>query len=162
MQPTVIKGIVHPKIEFLSIFTDRNIYLINFFIVLKAKEDIIKNVGNQKFAGPHWWKDKNTMKVAVDQKLFGFPRSLKLHACSAEERHSFRFKTTFEWVNDGINIKHYDRIDRQMTEFLFLGKYCFNVKIINIKNEERKITHYSWLKNLVFYFYMCLFNKIMT
>ncbi len=24
----------------------------------------------------------------------------------------------FEWVNDGINIKHYDRIVRQMTEII--------------------------------------------
>ncbi len=27
---------------------------INFFLVLNTKEDILKNVGNQKFAGPHW------------------------------------------------------------------------------------------------------------
>ncbi len=36
-----------------------------------------------------------------------------------------------EGVNDGINIKHYDIIDRQMTEFLF-----FNVK--TTKHKEKK------------------------
>ncbi len=41
------------------------------------------------------------------------------------------FKTNFEWVNDGINIKHYDRIDRQMTDFLL-----FNVK--TTKHKEKK------------------------
>ncbi len=46
-----------------------------------------------------------------------------------EERNSFRFKTKLEWVNDGINIKHYDRIDRQMMSFLF-----FNAK----KTKSRK------------------------
>ncbi len=38
------------------------------------------------------------------------------------------FKTN--WVNDGINIKHYDRIYRQMTEFLFL--------MLKQQNTERK------------------------
>ncbi len=61
---------------------------INLFLVVNTKEDISKNVGNQTVV------------------------------CSAEERNSLRFKTNFEWVNDGINIKHYDRIDRQMTEFI--------------------------------------------
>ncbi len=57
------------------------------------------------------------MELTGDQQLFGFPHSSK-YVCSAEERNSLRFKTNFEWVNDGINIKHYDRIDRQMTEFI--------------------------------------------
>ncbi len=48
MQPTVIKGIVHPKITFLSLFTHsrcaRLVYI--FVLVLNTKEDILKNVEN--------------------------------------------------------------------------------------------------------------------
>ncbi len=38
-------------------------------------------------------------------------------------------------------MKHCDRIDRQMTEFLF-----FNAK--TKKRKEKKITCYSWQKNI--------------
>ncbi len=54
MQPTVIKGIVQPKILFLSLFTHMlSQTCINFFLVLNTKEGILKNVGNQTVAGPH-------------------------------------------------------------------------------------------------------------
>ncbi len=43
------------------------------------------------------------------------------------------FKTKLERVNDGINIKHYDRIDRQMTEFVF-----FNAKTTKHKEKKKK------------------------
>ncbi len=97
----------------------------------------------------------NYMEVTVDQQLFGFLRSSKYHLCSAEERNSFRFKTTLEWVNYGIKIKH----------FYFLVNCFFNVN----KTQREKISHYSWLKNfntiyliesiyIVFYLYICSFN----
>ncbi len=51
---TVIKGIVHHKIVFLSLFT----YMfsqtcIHFYLQLNTKEDILYNLGNQTVAGPH-------------------------------------------------------------------------------------------------------------
>ncbi len=73
MQPTVIKGIVHPKIEFVIIYslTCCPKPVLNFFHVLNTKEDILKNVGNQTVAGPLDCRiKKNTMEVTVDQQLF--------------------------------------------------------------------------------------------
>ncbi len=51
----VIKGIVHPKNKILSLLLTVMLYqtCINFILVLNTKEDILKNVGNQTFAGPH-------------------------------------------------------------------------------------------------------------
>ncbi len=41
MLPTVIKGVVHPKIKFVIIYSLKlSQTLINFFLVLKTKEDI--------------------------------------------------------------------------------------------------------------------------
>ncbi len=51
MQPTVIKGIVHPKKMSVIIYSLTHILsqtCINFFLVLNRKYDILKNVGNQK------------------------------------------------------------------------------------------------------------------
>ncbi len=56
MQPTVIKGIVHPKIKFLSLYLLTHMMsqtCIHFFHALNTKEDILKNVENQTVAGPH-------------------------------------------------------------------------------------------------------------
>ncbi len=41
-----------------------------------------------------------SIKVNVDQQLFGYPRSSKyLILCSAQEINEYRFGTTCEWVN---------------------------------------------------------------
>ncbi len=56
MQPTVIKGIVYPRIVFLSLYLLIHILsqtCINLFLVLNTKEGILKNVGSQTVAGPH-------------------------------------------------------------------------------------------------------------
>ncbi len=54
MQPTVVKGIVHPTIYFCHyLLTDMlSQTCINLFLVANTKEDISKNVGNQTVAGP--------------------------------------------------------------------------------------------------------------
>ncbi len=55
MQPTVIKGIVHPKIKFMSSYLLTQLLsqtCIHLFIVLNTKA-ILKNVGNQTVAGPY-------------------------------------------------------------------------------------------------------------
>ncbi len=42
-----------------------------------------------------------TIKVNVDQQLFGYPDSPKyLILCSAQERNEYRFGKTWEWVNN--------------------------------------------------------------
>ncbi len=61
--------------------------------------------------------------------------SSKYHLCSAEERNSFRFKTTLEWVNDGIKIKH-----------LFI--FIFIIPLILIKQREKSLTTLD-LKTLI-------------
>ncbi len=43
------------------------------------------------------------MEVTGDQPLFWFP-TLFIITCLTEERNSFRFKTTWEWVNETIFI----------------------------------------------------------
>ncbi len=46
------------------------------------------------------------------------------------------FKTNFEWVNYGTNIKHYDKINnRQMAEFVF-----FNIKTTKRKQIKQLLT----------------------
>jgi len=41
------------------------------------------------------------MEVNGAHKLFGYPYSSKyLILCSAEERNSYRFRTSWGWVND--------------------------------------------------------------
>ncbi len=46
-----------------------------------------------------------TIKVNVDQQLFGYPDSPKyLILCSAQERNEYRFGTTWEWVNNDRNV----------------------------------------------------------
>ncbi len=42
------KGIAHPKMEILSLFTDLQVVpnCTSFFLLLNTKEDILKNDGN--------------------------------------------------------------------------------------------------------------------
>ncbi len=55
MLPIFIKGIVHPKMFILSLFTRCHVVPnpLICILVLNTKEDILKNVGNQTVAGPH-------------------------------------------------------------------------------------------------------------
>ncbi len=49
----------------------------------------------------HSRKKKNTMEVNGAPELLCFPHSSEyLPLCSAEQRHSYRFGTTWGWVND--------------------------------------------------------------
>ncbi len=46
-------------------------------------------------------RKKNTMEVNGAPELLCFPHSSEyLPLCSAEQRHSYWFKTTWDWVND--------------------------------------------------------------
>jgi len=54
MQPLVLKGVVYPKMQILSLFTHCNVVpnLYSLYFVLNTKEDFLKNVANQAVAGP--------------------------------------------------------------------------------------------------------------
>ncbi len=92
------KGIVHPKMKMLSAFThpkvDPNL--------LNTLEDILKKVYNQAVLGHHWLvgkiQDYGSQRLP---ELLCFPQTSEyLPLCSAEQRHSYRFGTTWGWVND--------------------------------------------------------------
>ncbi len=80
---------------------------MNFFVLLNTKEDILKKVCNQAVLGHHWLpkqEKKNTMEVNGASEQLCFPHSSEyLPLCSAEQRHSYRFGTSWGWAN-------YDRI----------------------------------------------------
>jgi len=47
----------------------------------------------------HSMKEKSTMEVNGQQKLFGWENSSKyLLLCSTEQRNSYKFRTTWGWV----------------------------------------------------------------
>jgi len=84
------KGIVHPHklchLLTLKLFQT----CLNRFLLLSTNKDILKNVSNQTVDG--LWKSR-----------VGYPHSSKyVILCSAEERNSYRFGTTWVWVNDDI------------------------------------------------------------
>jgi len=47
-QTTLLKGTVHPKKRAILSFTHPHVIPISLFLLLKTKEDILKNVGNRK------------------------------------------------------------------------------------------------------------------
>ena len=78
---------------------------MNFFLLLNTKEDILKNVSNQTVDGPHWLPYLFSLYYGLEvndaHQLFSYPYSSKyLPFCSAEERNSYRFETTWGWVYD--------------------------------------------------------------
>ncbi len=79
---------------------------MNFFVLLNTKEDILKNVGTEQFWGTIDFHSNfffPTMEVNVAPKQPGYKRSSKyLPLCSAEQRNSYRFGTTWGWVNYDI------------------------------------------------------------
>ncbi len=79
---------------------------MNVFVLLNTKEDILKNVGNRAVLGTidfHSIFFFPTMEVNGAPKQPGYKLSSKyLPLCSAEQRHSYRFGTTWGWVNDDI------------------------------------------------------------
>jgi len=69
---------------------------MNFFLMLNTK-DILKVTS---------MVGKKTMKFNVLHQLLGYWHSSKyLIMCSAEEINSYRFETTWEWVNDIFILK---------------------------------------------------------
>ncbi len=70
-----------------------------------TKEDIWRKFVTRLFWGTIEFhsRKKNTMEVNGAPELLCFPHSSEyLPLCSAEQRHSYRFGTTWGWVNDRI------------------------------------------------------------
>ncbi len=72
MQPTVFKGIVHPKKKFCHYLLMFSQTCINFFHVLNTKEDILKNVGNQTVAHLKGWgmKQTNHFHLGIESRWY--------------------------------------------------------------------------------------------
>ncbi len=101
---SILKGTVHPKMKILSSFTHPQV-VPNLYEFLCSAEHKGRYFEERLFWGTidfHCTK-KNTMEVNGAPELLCFPHSSKyLPLCSAEQRNSYRFGTTWGWVNDDI------------------------------------------------------------
>ncbi len=75
---------------------------MNVFVLLNTKEEIQNNLGNRAVLGHHWLSIfVPTMEVNGAPKQPAYKLSSEyLPLCSAEQRKSNRFGTTWGWVND--------------------------------------------------------------
>ncbi len=96
--------------------------LLLFFLVLNTKLDILKKVCNQTVACPQTKKKKDYGSQWGPATVW-LPTFFKIKLCSTEESNSFRFKTTWEWVNDN--------------RFLFFG-WTIHLMLIKQQNTKRK------------------------
>ncbi len=95
-----LKGIIHPKMKILSSFTHPQV-VPNLYEFLCSAEHKGRKPGC--FGAPltSIVGKKNTMEVNGAPELLCFPHSSEyLPLCSAEQTHSYRFGTTWGWVND--------------------------------------------------------------
>jgi len=100
-----LKGIVHPKWKCWHHLLTLKWFqtCMSFFLLLNTKENILKNVGNRTVDCNHWLPliFFPTMEGNGVHQLFNCQHSSKyLLLCSTEERNSYRFGTTWGWVND--------------------------------------------------------------
>jgi len=71
---------------------------MSIFVLLNTKEDILRLLVPIDFHSMKNNKNNNnnTMEVNGDQKLSGYPHSLKYRIlCLTDDRHSQRFRTTW-------------------------------------------------------------------
>ncbi len=97
------KGIVHPKMKILSSFTHPQLVpnLYECLCSAEHKGRYSEECGNRAVLGHHWLFFFPNMEVNGAPKQPGYKLSSKyLPLCSAEQRHSYRFGTTWGWVND--------------------------------------------------------------
>ncbi len=101
-----IKGIVHPKMKILSSFTHPQVVPNLYECVCSAehKGRYSEECGKQSSSGAPLTSIVfffPTMEVNGAPKQPGYKLSSKyLPLCSAEQRNSYRFGTTWGWVND--------------------------------------------------------------
>ncbi len=100
-----LKGIVHPKMKILSSFTHPQVVPNLYECVCSAehKGRYSEECGKQSSSGAPLTSIVffPTMEVNGAPKQPGYKLSSKyLPLCSAEQRNSYRFGTTWGWVND--------------------------------------------------------------
>ncbi len=101
-----VKGIVHPKMIILSSFTHPQVVPNLYECVCSAehKGRYSEECGKQSSSGAPLTSIVyifSTMEVNGAPKQPGYKLSSKyLPLCSAEQRNSYRFGTTWGWVND--------------------------------------------------------------
>ncbi len=91
-----IKGIVHPKIKILSF------PMIQSFLPLNTKGDILKNVGNQTIDSywlPMYVIFSQTMEVNGYRQLFGYQHSSKYLLFECSETNSNKLKKRYTNVH---------------------------------------------------------------
>ncbi len=100
---SVLKGIVHPKIKILSSLTHPRV-VTNLYEFICSAEHKGRYFEESLYGGTidfHSRRKKNTMEVNGAPELLCFPHSSEyLPLCSAEQTHSYRFGSTWGWVND--------------------------------------------------------------
>ncbi len=102
---------------------------MNVFVLLNTKEDILKEFGETE----QFWGTIDfhcilfpTMEVNGAPKQPGYKLSSKyLPLCSAEQRHSYRFGTTWGWVNDDTIFIFGWTIPLRVYEVFFPFFLCF-------------------------------------
>ncbi len=100
---TSLKGIVHPKIKIRSSFTHPQVVpnLYGCLCSAEHKGRYSEECGNQSSSGAPLTIDFSYYGSQWCPKTIGYKLSSKyLPLCSAEQRHSYRFGTTWGWVND--------------------------------------------------------------
>ncbi len=101
-----LKGIVHPKMKILSAFTHPQVVpnLYEFLCSAEHKGRYSEECGKRSNSGAPLTSIVfffPTMEVNGAPKQPGYKLSSKyLPLCSAEQRKSYRFGTTWGWVND--------------------------------------------------------------
>ncbi len=102
-----LKGIVHPKMKILSSFTHLQVFpnLYECLCSAEHKGRFSEECGKQSSSGAPLTSIVffPNMEVNGAPKQPGYKVSSKyLPLCSAEQRNSYRFGTTWRWVNDDI------------------------------------------------------------
>ncbi len=112
-----------------------------------------RNIFWRKFVTRLFWgtidfhsrEKKNTMEVNGAPELLCFPHSSEyLPLCSAEQRHSYRFGTTWGWVNDdriyifGWTIPLRLRLGSKLINYYVMAKLNFQQPL-----RQFSMSHYS-------------------
>ncbi len=83
----------------------------------------------------------NTMQVNGAPELLCFPHSSEyLPLCSAEQRHSYRFGTTWGWVNDDRIFIFGWTIPLNVFNLLFFLKVYFKGRVSDFREADQRLT----------------------
>ncbi len=129
---------------------------INFCLVLNTKEDILKNVGNQTVAGPHWfwyYRKKSYGSQWTSNCLVFHVLQNSIYVQQKKETHSgLKQLLSKLWYKNKTLWQNWQTDDRF---FFFWVNYSFNIN----KTTKHKEKNHSLLFALesvyiIFYFYV--------